>query len=31
MNRRKTNQIDFLENIGTQQYKYQDIEMYVLK
>jgi 3D (Asp-Asp-Asp) domain-containing protein len=31
MNRRKTNQIDFLENIGTKQYKYQDVELYVLK
>ena len=31
MNRRKTQQIDFLENIGTKQYRYEDIELYVLK
>ena len=31
MNRRKTFQIDFLENIGTKQYRYDDIELYVLK
>ena len=31
MNRRKTSQIDFLENIGTKQYKYKDIDLYVLK
>ena len=31
MNKRKTFQIDFLENIGTKQYRYNDIELYVLK
>jgi 3D (Asp-Asp-Asp) domain-containing protein len=31
MNRRKTAQIDFLENVGTKQYKYKDIDLYVLK
>jgi len=31
MNRRKTSQIDFLENIGTKQYRYDDIDLYVLK
>ena len=31
MNRRKTHQIDFLENIGTKQYKYNEIDLYVLK
>ena len=31
MNRRKSQQIDFLENIGTKQYRYEDIELYVLK
>ena len=31
MNRRKTSQIDFLENIGTQQYRYNEIDLYVLK
>lgn len=31
MNRRKTSQIDFLENIGTKQYKYNEIDLYVLK
>ena len=30
MNRRKTNQIDFLENIGTKQYKYTDVELYAI-
>ena len=30
MNKRKTFQIDFLENIGTKQYKYDKIELYVL-
>ncbi len=30
MNKRKTNQIDFLENIGTDQYKYDEIEIYAL-
>ena len=30
MNRRKTSQIDFLENIGTKQYRYYDIELYAL-
>ena len=31
MNRRKTSQIDFLENIGTKQYRYNDIELYAIK
>ena len=30
MNKRKTYQIDFLENIGTKQYKYDEIELYAL-
>ena len=30
MHKRKTNQIDFLESIGTSQYKYDDIEIYGL-
>jgi 3D (Asp-Asp-Asp) domain-containing protein len=30
MNKRKTLQIDFLENIGTKQYKYDEIEIYAL-
>lgn len=30
MNRRKTNQIDFLESIGTHQYRYSEIELYAL-
>ena len=30
MNRRKTFQIDFLENIGTKQYRYNEIELYAL-
>ncbi len=30
MNRRKTFQIDFLENIGTKQYRYDEIELYAL-
>ena len=30
MNKRKTNQIDFLENIGTKQYKYNEIELYAI-
>ena len=30
MNRRKTSQIDFLENIGTKQYRYNKIELYAL-
>jgi len=31
MNRRFTYKIDFLENIGTKQYKYNNIELYALK
>ena len=31
MNRRFTYKIDFLENIGTKQYRYDDIELYALK
>ena len=31
MNRKKTSQIDFLENIGTKPYRYKDIDLYVLK
>jgi 3D (Asp-Asp-Asp) domain-containing protein len=31
MNRKKTSQIDFLENIGTKSYRYKDIYLYVLK
>ena len=30
MNRRKTSQIDFLENIGTKQYRYNNIELYAI-
>ena len=30
MNKRKTYQIDFLENVGTKQYRYNEIELYVL-
>ena len=30
MNKRKTNQIDILESIGTSQYKYDQIEIYAL-
>ena len=30
MNRRKTSQIDFLENIGTKQYRYNEIELYAI-
>tara|TARA_B100000902_G_scaffold389425_1_gene436553 strand:- start:123 stop:743 length:621 start_codon:yes stop_codon:yes gene_type:complete len=30
MNKRKTNQIDILESIGTNQYKYDEIEIYAL-
>ena len=30
MNKRKTNQIDILESIGTSQYKYDEIELYAL-
>jgi|TARA_R110002060_G_scaffold381_5_gene927 hypothetical protein len=30
MNRRFTYKIDFLENIGTEQYRYDDIELYAL-
>ena len=30
MNKRKTNQIDILESIGTSQYKYDEIEIYAL-
>ena len=30
MNRRKTLQIDFLENVGTKQYRYNEIDLYVL-
>ena len=30
MNRRKTFQIDFLENIGTKQYRYDEIELYAI-
>jgi 3D (Asp-Asp-Asp) domain-containing protein len=30
MNKRKKNQIDFLESIGTSQYKYDQIEIYAL-
>ena len=31
MNKRATSKIDFLENIGTPQYRYKNIELYVLK
>jgi len=31
MNRRMKTKIDFLENIGTQPYRYEDINLYVLK
>ena len=31
MNRRFTYKIDFLENIGTKEYRYKDIELYTLK
>ena len=31
MNRRMKTKIDFLENIGTSPYRYEDIELYVLK
>jgi len=30
MNKRKKNQIDFLESIGTSQYKYDEVELFVL-
>ena len=30
MNKRKKNQIDFLESIGTSQYKYDEIEIFAL-
>jgi len=30
MNKRKVRQIDFLENIGTKQYKYNNIELYAI-
>jgi 3D (Asp-Asp-Asp) domain-containing protein len=30
MNRRKTSQIDFLESIGTKQYRYNEIEIYAI-
>ena len=30
MNKRKKNQIDILESIGTSQYKYDQIEIYAL-
>ena len=30
MNKRKKNQIDILESIGTSQYKYDEIEIYAL-
>ena len=31
MHKRKKNQIDFLESIGTNQYKYDDIKIYNLE
>ena len=31
MNKRKKNQIDFLENIGTKQYRYNSIKLYAIK
>jgi len=31
MHKRKTGQIDFLENIGTKQYRYKTIELYAIK
>ena len=30
VNKRKTNQIDFLESIGTKQYRYNDVELYAI-